>query len=204
MKQAIDELKAIPGVVGACLFGSKEGLLQSNLPGIFKQEKLSEVGKQLTKLLAAGRMSFDDLNDLSLHYDESVVIARELRRGLTVFAICDPSFNHNLLTMSLNLLQEELRDQPDVPVTLAATSNAPQGVPDASELEPLMLELKTALAKVLGPMAGIIFDEIREVWAEKGEARSRLTELLDMLNLEIGDPDKVATFRVIAGPLLQK
>ena len=106
--------------------------------------------------------------------------------------------------MSLNLLQEELRDQPDVPVTLAATRSAPSALESGSGLEPLMLELKAALAKVLGPMAGIIFDEIRVDWAEKGEERSRLTELLDMLNLEIGDSEKVATFMRVAGPLLQK
>jgi hypothetical protein len=205
MKQAIDELKAIPGVVGACLFGAQEGLLQCNLPGIFKPDKLTEVGKQLAKLLAAGRMSFDDLNDLSLYYDESVVIARELRKGLVVFAICDPSFNHNLLTMSLNLLQEELRDQSDVPLTVPADLSAPPAqTAVASGLEPLMAELKTALSKVLGPMAAIIFDEIRQDWAQQGETTARLGDLQKMLNIEIDDPEKIASFESLAAPLLRK
>ena len=195
MKQAIDELKAIPGVVGACLFGAKEGLLQSNLPGIFKPDKLTAVGKQLTKLLAAGRMSFDDLNDLSLHYDESVVIARELRKGLIVFAICDPSFNHNLLTMSLNLLQEELSDQPDIQAAPAAE----RGTED-----PLMAELQTALSKVLGPMAAIIFAEIRQDWLQQGGSGAQLGELVNMIHREIGDPEKIATFEAITAPLLKK
>ena len=216
MKQAIDELKAIPGVVGACLFGAKEGLLQSNLPGIFKPDKLTAVGKQLTKLLAAGRMSFDDLNDLSLHYDESVVIARELRKGLIVFAICDPSFNHNLLTMSLNLLQEELSDQPDIQAAPAAASSAPaaaSGAPAAASGapaaesgpgDPLMAELQTALSKVLGPMAAIIFAEIRQDWLQQGGSGAQLGELVNMIHREIGDPEKIATFEAITAPLLKK
>jgi hypothetical protein len=203
MKQAIDELKAIPGVVGACLFGTQEGLLLSNLPGIFKPEKLTAVGKQMTKLLAAGRMSFDDLNDLSLHYDESVLIARELRKGLTVFAICDPSFNHNLLTMSLNLLQEEIRDQPDIQTSLAPVQVAPAGAGSA-ELEPLMADLKSVLAKVLGPMASIIFDEIQQDWLQRGGADARLDDLLRMIHTEIGDSEKIATFESLAAPLLHK
>lgn len=206
MKQAIDELKAIPGVVGACLFSTQEGLLESNLPGMFKPEKLAAVGKQVTKLLAAGRMSFDDLNDLSLHYDESVVIARELRRGLTIFAVCDPSFNHNLLTMSLNLLQEELRNQPEgQPVAAVSESVATKSAPAVTidpSLEPLLGELKAALAKVLGPMASIIFDELQQNWAQEGATPERLSVLLEMINREIGDTDKIAAFSALTAPLL--
>lgn len=202
MKQAIDELKAIPGVVGACMFGSQAGLLQCNLPGIFKIEKLSEVGKQLSKLLAAGRLSFSDINDLALHYDESVVIAREMRKGLIVFTICDPSFNYNLLTMSLNLLQDELRDQPQNPMSTgtepaeAATVNA--------ELEPIFNKIKACLAKILGPIAGIIFDEVLHNWALQGTSIERLPTLLDLLKEEIGDPEKIRSFEEHIAPLLQE
>ena len=204
MKQAIDELKAIPGVVGVCLYSGQEGLLQSNLPGIFKPDKLTAVGKQLAKLLAAGRMSFDDLNDLSLHYDESVIIARELRKGLTIFAICDPSFNHNLLTMSLNLLQDDWQDQPTSQADPVAVSPALSVVERDEKLEPLMAELRAVLAKVLGPMAAIIFDEIQQDWLQKGGASAQLDDLLEMIHGEIGDPEKIATFKALAAPLLQK
>ncbi|WP_020674931.1 hypothetical protein [Geopsychrobacter electrodiphilus] len=206
MKQAIDELKAIPGVVGACLFGAQEGLLQSNLPGIFKPEKLSAVGKQLTKLLVAGRMSFSDLNDLSLHYDESAVIARELRKGLTIFVICDPSFNHNLLTMSLNLLQEEMNEQGGGGTLLEATvpaddaGGAAQVGPD---LDPLLDEIKGLLSKVLGPMASIIFDEILQEWSLKGATVDRLGALMEMLHQEIGDPEKIVAFKALTAPLFK-
>ena len=200
MKQAIDELKAIPGVVGACLFSQQEGLLQSNLPGIFKADKLGAVGKQLAKLVTAGRMSFSDLNDLALHYDESVLIARELRKGLIVFAVCDPSFNQNLLTMSLNLLQEELREQPESAMASeggkAATPAAPVAASGeiSAELEPAMEGLRAALTKVLGPMAGIIFEECQQQWASQGGSLERLPALVTLLNQEIGDSEKIATF----------
>lgn len=204
MKQAIDELKAIPGVVGVCLFSAQEGLLQSNLPGIFKPDKLTAVGKQLTKLLAAGRMSFDDLNDLSLHYDESVIIAREMRKGLTIFAICDTSFNHNLLTMSLNLLQDDWHDQPTSHADLVSVNPALSVLEGDATLEPLMSELRAVLAKVLGPMAAIIFDETQQDWLQKGGTSAQLDDLLEMIHGEIGDPEKIATFKALAAPLLQK
>ena len=203
MNQAIDELKAIPGVVGACLFSQQEGLLQSNLPGIFKPDKLAAVGKQLTKLVTAGRMSFSDINDLSLHYDESVLIARELSKGLLVFTVCDPSFNQNLLTMSLNLLQEELREQPQAAVsTPVAASVAAPTAEISADLEAVLNELQGALTKVLGPMAGIIFDECRQQWALQGGSAERLPALVELLSVEISDPEKISVFESMAARLI--
>jgi len=216
MKQAIEELKAIPGVVGACLFGSQEGVLQCNLPGIFKPEKLTAVGQQLSRLLAAGRMSLNDMQDLSLHFDESVVIARELRKGLILFALCDPSFNHNLLTMSLNLLQDELREKLGTPavVTPSAATAPPADKPveraaggvavSSPSVEYLKWkpQLTDALTKVMGPMAGIIVDEVCADWSQSEAQAADLSTLLEMIRAEIDDVQKIATFDALIGPQL--
>ncbi|MCK4502169.1 MAG: hypothetical protein KAU22_03980, partial [Desulfuromonadales bacterium] len=68
MIHLIDELKVIPGVIGACIVNSQEGLKVTNLPTIFKPERLTLVGKHLLKLYATGRMSFNDLTDIILNY----------------------------------------------------------------------------------------------------------------------------------------
>lgn len=212
MKQLIDELKAIPGVVGACIYSSRVGLQETNLPGIFKADRLAAVGKQLAKLYAAGRMSFDDLTDVSLHYDESVVVARELQKNLLIFAICDPSFNHNLLSMSFNLLQEEFRNGqfgkaeaaesvPSIPTP------TPVAVASASKLDArqlgLLEEMKGKLGRILGPMAGYIFAEVVEVWERHGARAERLGSLLELLDKEIADEDKSATYRQLIATELQ-
>jgi len=49
MQQALNDLKAIPGVVGAAIFHAQQGVLANNLPSIFKQEKLAGIGKLLNK-----------------------------------------------------------------------------------------------------------------------------------------------------------
>jgi predicted regulator of Ras-like GTPase activity (Roadblock/LC7/MglB family) len=210
MKQLIDELKAIPGVVGACVYSSREGLQETNLPGIFRADRLAAVGKQLTKLYTAGRMSFDDLTDVSLHYDESVVVARELQKNLLIFAICDPSFNHNLLSMSFNLLQEEFQNgqfgQAEVAEPLPSTS-APAVAASASQLDArqsdLLEQMKGKLGRVLGPMAGYIFAEVVEVWERQGASAERLDSLLELIDKEIADEDKSATYRRLIAPELQ-
>ncbi len=199
MKQLIDELKAIPGVVGACIYSSRDGLKATNLPGIFKADRLASVGKQLSKLQSAGRMSFDDLTDISLHYDESVVVVRGIEKKLLIFVICDPSFNHNLLTMSFNLLQEELREgeylDSEENGSSITTEALVAAIPDERLIE-LLGEMKGKLGKYLGPMAGFIFDEAVEAWEEQGPAeRTRINSLIDLVNKEIGTPDKIDGYR---------
>jgi hypothetical protein len=198
MKQLIDELKAIPGVVGVCIYSSREGLKETNLPGIFKADRLAAVGKNLAKLYITGRMSFDDLTDVSLHYEESVVVARELQQGLLIFAICDPSFNHNLLSMSFNLLQEDFRNSDYAKAATATAATAPLAVTapvlNARQLG-LLEDMKAKLGRVLGPMAGIIFDEVVEVWTSQGATADRIGTLLEQLDKEIADDDKSASYR---------
>ncbi len=82
MHQLIDELKSVSGVIGACTYSPQNGLQESNLPGIFKPEKLAAIGRQFTKLYTVGQMSFSDLTELTLNYDESVVVARANRSSV--------------------------------------------------------------------------------------------------------------------------
>ncbi|MDX2494676.1 MAG: hypothetical protein QNK27_06915 [Desulfuromusa sp.] len=204
MIQLIDELKVIPGVIGACIVDFQEGLKVTNLPAIFKPERLLVVGKHLLKLYSAGRESFSDLTDITLNYDESVVVARELEKGTLVFVICDPTFNHNLMTMSLNLLQEEYK------LGNFATEESPATVPTqpqadmTGEMQDLLEEMKGALSKILGPMAGFVFDEVAEEWLEQGAPDfSRIEVLIDQLNQEISDQDKIDSYGQLISPALK-
>ncbi len=212
MIHLIDELKIIPGVIGASIVSSQDGLKVTNLPTIFKPERLTTIGKHLFKLSSVGRMSFDDLTDISLHYDESVMLARELEKGMLLFVICDPTFNHNLLSMSFNLLQEEFNlgnystpGEEDSPIEGDVTSSQTQPdmqVDDA--LQELFDELKSSLGIILGPMASFVFDEVVEDWTSQGSVDpSRLGELLGQLDQEISDQDKIDKYRQLISPALE-
>lgn len=213
MNQLIDELKAIPGVVGACLYSSRDGLQGTNLPGIFKPDRLAAVGKLLSKLHSAGRMNFDDLTDVSLHYDESVVVVRELQKNLLIFVICDPSFNHNLLSMSFNLLQEEVSegsfvvDKPEAaaPQVASGKPSAPAEVAASdSQLPDLLGSMQEKLGKILGPMAGFIFEETLESWRQQGPADiSTIESLIELINKEIADANKIDAYRKLLSPDLR-
>ena len=210
MLHLIDELKVIPGVMGACIVNSQTGVQVTNLPALFRVERLALVGKHLLKIYAAGRMSFDDLTDITLNYDESVVVARELEKNTLIFAICDPTFNQNLLSMSFNLLHEEFKlgnftEVAAEPVTTVAAPEPSAPPPVESKIsQDLLAEMKGALGKILGPMAGFIFDEVMDNWLEQGPPdASRIEELIDQLNQEINDQDKIDKYRQLISSALE-
>jgi len=217
MMHLIDELKVIPGVVGACIFDTRDGLKVTNLPVIFKPERLNVVGKHLAKLYSAGRMSFNDLVDITLNYDESVIITRELEKNTLIFAVCDPSFNHNLLSMSFNLLQEEFNSsgfavaepeplgevQSPVAEMNALEPPAEMKRSIGSDLKPLLDEMKADLAKILGPMAEFVFDEAVEEWSGNGADFTRIDLLVEQLEQEIGDEKKATEYKQLIAPTLK-
>lgn len=199
MKEILDDLKDLSGVIGACLYHSQNGLLATNLPAIFTEDKLTEIGKLLTKLLSAGRMSFPDLTDLSLQYDESAILARELGDTSIIFLLCDPDFNQNLITMSLNLLQQELKSQN----VSAPPPTPPQEAPAAKNVAPVLQQIQEQLPKILGPMADIIFDEVVESWREQGKSTLEDVQvLIQMFEEEIENPDQISRFRESIAPVI--
>jgi len=195
MAEIIEELKDIPGVLGACLFHGQKGLVQTNMPADFTADKLTEVGKLLMKIQSAGRMNFPDLNDLSMHYEDSVILGRELEENLMVFTLCTPSYNQNLVTTTLNLLQQK-RISPKASES-AGTKN--------EKMPQVLDELKAHLPKILGPMASIIFDEAVETWEEQGNSSiDNINSLLLLINEEIGDEGKIAYYANMIAPILEK
>jgi len=214
MQQLIEELKSIPGVVGASVYRPKQGVLCHNLPTLFKAERINEIGKHLAKIHAAGRHNFPDLSEVMVNYEEATILCRHFQGGDFLLAVCDPGVNFNLLAMSMNLALEDFHGT--VPTTAAQTPaaapvaeekavsppplSAPKVDPAALKeteglVEPLQIMLQ-ALTKIMGPMAMIVFDDALIAWASKQTpAVSTLKILLDILCEEIGDQEKVGRYR---------
>lgn len=107
MTSLINELEVIPGVVGACFYDLNSGVKTSSLLLAFSRDRLELIGNHLAKIYATGVTTFDHFSGLSLHFDESVVVARTVTADTLCFVVCDPAYNLNVL---LNMMQEEIGD----------------------------------------------------------------------------------------------
>jgi predicted regulator of Ras-like GTPase activity (Roadblock/LC7/MglB family) len=202
MQQLIDDMKAIPGVIGACTYCSQNGIIDNNLPSLFKHDRLDNTAKHLAKVHAAGRLNFPDLTEVMICYEESVVVFRQINQDNHLITICDPGINMNLLGMSLNLAIENIPPEPEVinPPQSAEKTDAP--VPDINTLlnkgptaKPLQT-MQQLLAKVIGPMAKIVFEDAVIRWAPDSTLKKgSLSKLLEVICQEIGDKEKSGEYR---------
>jgi len=56
--------------------------------------------------------------------------------------------------------------------------------------------MKDALVKIMGPIAEIVFTDSLDSWMTSGEpSTSSIPLLLDILDSEIGDPEKITKYR---------
>lgn len=205
MQQLIDDMKAIPGVIGACTYRSQEGITSNNLPSLFKDDRLHNTAKHLAKIHAAGRLNFPDLTEVMVNYEESVVVFRQLNMNDHLITICDPGINMNLLAMSLNLAIENMPDAAESSEAQPQKVEADTGSQDPVDIDKLMKKgpmaqplqtMSKLLAKVIGPMAKIVFEDAVVRWANAGvTGKGSLSKLLEIICQEIGDSEKSKQYR---------
>jgi hypothetical protein len=220
MQQLIDDLKSIPGVIGGYIYRSNGGVLFSNLPSLFKPERIAEITKSLVKIHGAGKQNFPDLIEVFINYEESMLFCRQFNTSDYVIALCDPGMNLNVLAMSLNLALEEVAgksDEEQSPTAMAndeavevptmpppqeetsapgpATSAASSLYESGPLAQPLQ-EMSKMLAKVLGPMAVIVFEDTVAKWAnDRTPSPSELPQLVESLCREIDDSEKAKRYQ---------
>lgn len=204
MQQLIKDMKAIPGVIGACTYRSKDGITYNNLPSLFREDRLHQTAKHLAKIHAAGRLNFPELIETLVHYDESIVVFRQIDLDEHLITICDPGINMSLLSMSLNLAIENIPHKKAPTETQIKAQGTDKAAPDIQKLmnkgpmaQPLQAMLKL-LTKIIGPMAKIIFEDSVARWVESSENnRGSLSKLLEIICQEIGDNEKSEEYRAL-------
>ena len=203
MQQLIDDMKAIPGVIGACTYRSQEGIISNNLPSLFSNDRLNNTARHLAKIHAAGRLNFPDLTEVMVNYEESVIVFRQINVNDHLITICDPGVNMNLLAMSLNLAIETALNGADNQQQQPAVAKEPVkkqiNIKQLMEKGPMSAPLQNMsnlLAKVIGPMAKIVFEDSLQRWIDTSEEKKgSLSKLLEIVCQEIGDSEKSKEYR---------
>ena len=213
MEHVLNEFKSVQGVMGAYIYNARGHVLANNLPTIFKEAMLLNIGKVLAKLYSAGGLTFPDISDVFLSYEESIVIVREITDKSYLIILSEPSLNVNLVTLTMNLIKDELKEAignaSSAPTPRPAALSQPiiaEGSPKERKTTANMLiengslaaplqGMQAALAKVMGPMAKIVFVESVEKWQDIClPSFKNLPKLMEILALEISDPEKVGRY----------
>jgi hypothetical protein len=209
MNNLLEEIKTSPGVLGACVYSSKKGIVGSNLPATFsaeQQQRITSILHRVVRLNDAARL---DVNAYEIQYDEALLMARRLNTETTLVVVCAPDVNVSLVSMACGMqsaeLLEEIAAHPGgttpspTPAAPVPPAPAPATLTPAEVLNgPLadkLTGIKRALAKCIGPVAGMALEGALKTWLAKGEPTAdRLTDLAELLLPEIDDDEEKATF----------
>ncbi len=213
MKNLLEEIKTSPGVLGACVYSTKKGIVGSNLPATFNSEQQQRITSILHRVFRLNDAAKLDVNAYEIQYDEALLMARRLDTEATLVVVCAPDVNVPLVSMACGMQSAELLEAiaahqdgappsqtPVPPVVETAPVQAPQTKLTPAEvlngpLADKLTGIKRALAKCIGPVAGMALDGALKTWLEKGEPTAeRLTDLAELLLPEIDDDNEKTAF----------
>lgn len=218
MKNLLEEIKTSPGVLGSCVFSSAKGIVGSNLPATFNREQQQRIAGILHRVFRLNNSIKLDVNAYEIQYDEALLMARRLDKDATLVVVCSPDVNVPLVSMACGMQTAELLEaiavhqddfaQPAAPPQAASTAIKGPAKATPTPVEVLkgplgdkLTMIKRALARSIGPVAGMTLEQALASWLKQGEPEAgRLIELAELLLPEIDDDsDKTEFIREVKG-----
>lgn len=164
---ALEQLSAIPGVVGGLVFDGGGDVVATRFPAVFDRAGLDQLARQLAADGYFQEWLAGDEASLDLRFGDGTAIVRAVD-GSWLLVLCTTQANPQLLSMSLTQVVRRLRMAParrPPPAPAAATAPAP------SRLD----LLRNAVQAELGPHA----PQALEILAAAGEAPKELRRAAD-------------------------
>ena len=193
MQTFLNEIKTTPGVLGSSIYTTKKGVIATNLPEIFKADAQKRIGSILQRIFKLNETVKLDVNSFEIQYDEALLLVKRLCSDSALIIICEPDAKVHLINMTVSMLTTEMLNSMENCEKIP-TVQQPQD-PEAVLTGPLAQDLalvKRALAKRIGPVAGITLKKAIKEWLKtEVPGKSNLKKLVEILLLEIdGDEAK--------------
>ena len=197
MQALLEEIKASPGVMGSCVYTSRQGILASNLPSIFKAETQKRIVSVLHRIFKLNETASLDVNSFEVQYDEALVLVKKLGDSSSLVVLCEPDANIHLINMTTSMLSSDLvdsiesgavqTDEAAEPAKAVSSTQNPQDVINGP-LAPQLDMMKKALARCIGPVANLALESSVRQWLQQGEPnRAGLEDLARIMLEEIDD-----------------
>ncbi len=187
MQTFLNEIKTTPGVLGSSIYTTKKGIIATNLPEVFKDDAQKRIGSILQRIFKLNETVKLDVNSFEIQYDEALLLVKRLCSDSALIIICEPDAKVHLINMTVSMLTTEILNSMENCEKIP-TVQQPQD-PEEVLTGPLAQDLalvKRALAKRIGPVAGITLKKAIKEWlkTERPE-KSNLKNLIEILLLEI-------------------
>ena len=196
MQTFLNEIKATPGVLGSSIYTTKKGIIATNLPEIFKADAQKRIGSILQRIFKLNETVMLEVNSFEIQYDEALLLVKRLCTDSALIIICEPDAKVHLINMTVSMLTAEMLNSMEncEKIPVVQPPKDPQAVLSGALAQDLTV-IKRALAKCIGPVAGITLKKAIKEWLKAGEpSKTNLKNLTGILLLEIDDTDSKQEF----------
>ncbi len=193
MDSLLQEIAALPKVLGGFIYSGNKRVISSNMPAIFDKNTINTMGTLLARSKQMSSKAQLSITAIDIRYNEVVIVTRPLRQHSILVVICEPGTNRPLLDMMINMVIKDIEKSLNSgSQTVPQTGSVPE---DDATLRPSIEKIKEALADAIGPIAEPIFDDCYEQWSGQGpESKKRLADLAWLICKEIGDEGLESSF----------
>lgn len=197
----VNLVNSLPEIYGAFIYNDQQGVLQSREKRATNNLQKHQVGKVFSKVFFMMSMHFQDINSIRFNYSKMTLHGGRFGNNnyLVVFCGKDIASGMTRITvqMALNNLQENLAssDLQTAPVNVPEETPEQLQQPESHLAEPLA-QIKQELAKQVGPVANVLFEDTLETWVKQNKpSYETLPQLIELLVQEIGEGDEGTAFR---------
>lgn len=201
MREVLQQLASVPGVVGSLVYGNRGEILASEFPPLFEPSTL----QRATRLLAEDRVVLGSMKgttaSLDLRYSGGRAVVKPAGAG-TLFVLCTSPANMQLLRLSLSQAARRLVENVGTPPPPERRPARPSAL--AVELADARERLQRALVEQIGPIGEFVFEQAWADWAASElPTLAGLAALVSALGHEIEETDARAHFLAEARAVLE-
>jgi len=104
-------VESVEEITGAYLYETSGEIIFNRMPPDFTEDNLLQIGQAMSDNLRISKEWFPDIIELSLHFMDSNITAKEIQAQGLLIVMFNPSINKQRLHMSLELALEGLAEE---------------------------------------------------------------------------------------------
>ena len=198
----VNLVDSLPEIYGAFIYNDQQGVLESNEQRATNNLQKQQVGDVFSKVFFMISMHFPDISSIRFNYSKMTLHGGRFGNNdyLVVFCGKDIASGMTRITvqMALNKLEENQASSDQHPASSRRPAETPEQLQQQLEshlAEPLE-KIRKELAKQVGPVANVLFEDTLETWIKQNKATyETLPQLIELLVQEIGEGEEGTAFR---------
>jgi hypothetical protein len=205
MKQVLNKFIATEGVLGAYVLHPEDGVFESDMPQNYSEEVLRQIGRNLAGITDLARSDFSDTQEISFVFENAALRIQNLNKNYHFIALFSPKMDRDVLNKAadtfitefdqaitsfrkLSLVRPDGDGQGRQTGAQSADTLSPESLMSSGTLARPLETMQSALFKVVGPIAKIVFFDAIEQWlALDTPCMDSLPLLTDIVVEEVGD-----------------